>query len=112
MRFVRTFFLAAALLGASAGFAHAAEPDLEEQIAAASTPAQHEAIAGEYRAKATEAREQAKRHRSMAARYGTAKMGMIQRPHCNKLAANFDDNATEYDALADGHAAEAKAGAN
>lgn len=108
MRFVRSLFASAVLLGVSAGFAYAAGTDLENQIATASTPQQHEALASEYRSKAAESRAEAETHRRMAARYGTTKMGLTQKPHCDNIAKRYEENAKDYDALADAEAAEAK----
>ena len=108
MRLVRMLIVSTFVLGAGAGFAHAADTDFENQIAAASTPAQHEELASEYRAQATEAREKAEKHRRMAKRYEQGKSVLSQAGHCNSLAKRYEENAKDYDALADAEAAEAK----
>jgi hypothetical protein len=77
-------------------------------IESASTPQQHMALANHYRAAASEARQQAQQHLDMAKRYGTAKMGAAQKPHCEKIAANLEDSAKQYDELAAGEEAAAK----
>jgi hypothetical protein len=81
-------------------------------IESANTPAQHQALADHFRARAGEARHEAQRHRSMAKSYtgGRAAPSPVagyQSSHCNKLAATFDEQAKEYDALAEIHAKEA-----
>ena len=106
MRLVRTLLLSVVLLGAGAGFAYAAEPEMETEIGAASTPAQHQALADQYKAKAAESREQADYHRRMAKRYEQGKSILSQAGHCSSIAKRLDENAKDYDALA---ATEAKA---
>ena len=109
MRLFRTLVLSMALLGAGPILAQAENHGLAEVLAGtASTPEQHQALADHYRSEATKARSQAELHRRMEKRYGTTKTGAQQKPHCAKLAANLDDMATQYDALAAGHDAQAK----
>ena len=103
MRFVRMLLVGALLLGTLAPAAYAADPDLEAEIAAASTPAQHEALAQQYHAKAADARAAAERHRGMAKVYQSGKSVMSQAPHCTSLARRYDENAADYDALAATH---------
>ncbi len=106
-RLVQTLIISAALLGATTAFAqgHGLEAVL---IESASTPAQHAALAAHYQAQAADARAQAENHLRMAKRYGTAKNGANQKPHCEKLAADYEDMAKNYDALAAGEEAAAK----
>ena len=106
-RLVQTFIMSAALLGATAAFAQTESMD-EALIESASTPAQHEALAAQYQSRAADARKQAETHLRMAKRYGTTKTGLSQKPHCEKLAADFEDMAKNYDALAAGEKAAAK----
>jgi len=105
-RLVQTFVISAALLGATTAFAQG--HDMEAMIGGASTPAQHQALATHYQAQAADARKQAETHRDMAKRYGTTKNGANQKPHCEKLAADYEDVAKNYDALAAGEEAAAK----
>jgi hypothetical protein len=76
-------------------------------IAAAKTPAAHQALADQYSALAAEATEHAKHHEAMGAQYRSDKTkGMAE--HCEKLAQSYKDQATQYEALAKGEAAQAK----
>lgn len=109
MRILRTLVLSMALLGVGPVLAQADGHGLVEVLAGtASTPEQHQALADHYKSEAAKARSQAELHRRMETRYGTTKEGARQKPHCAKLAADLDDMATQYDALAAGHDAEAK----
>lgn len=105
-RIIQVSIISVALLGATAAFAQT--HDLEALIAGASTPAQHEALAEHYKSEAADARKRAENHLRMAKRYGTTKGGARQKPHCEKLAADFEDVAKNYDALAAGEEAAAK----
>ena len=103
------FALVLALSGSAA--LAAGEHGLEEVlIESASTPAQHQALATHFHAKAAAAREEAERHRSMAKSYGGTKLvaAEAQRQHCTDLAQSLDAQAKLYDELAAGHEAEAK----
>jgi len=103
-------FALALALSSSAAFA-AGEHGLEEVlIESAATPAQHQALAAHFHAKAAAAREEAERHRSMAKSYGGTKLVVAeaQRKHCTDLAQSLDAQAKLYDELAAGHEAEAK----
>lgn len=106
-RLVQVFIISAAMIGATAAFAqsHSLEAAL---IEGASTPQMHQALASHYKAAAADARKAAETHRDMAKRYGTTKSGQNQKPHCEKLAADYDDMAKNYDALAAGEEAAAK----
>jgi hypothetical protein len=87
------------------------EHDLEQVlIESADTPAEHQALAAHFRAKAAAARAEAKDHRSMAESYGGTKLvvAAAQRKHCNDIAASLEAQAKSYDELAAAHAAEAE----
>ena len=80
----------------------------EAQIAAAKTPADHEAIAKSYDADAAAAQAEASKHEAMARAYGTAggpkKTGpnsMVR--HCERLVKSYTDAAADYRALAAEH---------
>lgn len=108
-RLAQVFILSAALLGGGTAVSQTGSLDIVEVlIESASTPAEHQALATYYRSRAEDARQQAEKHRNMANRYGTTKGGASRKPHCNKLAASYDDMATEYDALAAGEDVAAK----
>src|SRR5688572_1699967 len=74
---------------------------------AATTPAQHEALATYYRGKADEARAEVTKHRQMALSF-PAKSGSGMTAHCNNLAEAAQKTAVEYDAMAALHDEEAK----
>jgi hypothetical protein len=83
----------------------------DAMIESASTPAQHQEIAGHYKAQAEKARAAAKRHRAMAQVYSGGRMARspsLPGTHCKKLADSYDAQAAEYDALAQAHEAESK----
>jgi hypothetical protein len=83
----------------------------EAQIAAAKTPADHEAIAAKYDAEAKAADEMAANHESMATAYkaSNAKGTQSMAGHCNRLVAQYRDAAKEYRALATEHRSMASA---
>jgi hypothetical protein len=96
---------------AAPSFGAGEEHSLEQiLIESASTPAQHQALASHFRAKAADARAEAKEHRSMADSYGGTKLvvAAAQKKHCNDLATNLEAQAKLYDELAAAHEAEAK----
>ena len=85
----------------------ASEAVTEAQIAAARTPADHEAIAKAYDAKALEAEADARGHEAMARTYktgGTPKgKSAAMVGHCERLTKSYQAAATEYHALAAEH---------
>jgi len=74
---------------------------------AASTPAQHEALAAHYRGKAEAARAEAKRHQEMALSF-PSKGGSGMQAHCQSLTEAAQKSATAYDAMAAMHDEDAK----
>lgn len=77
-------------------------------IEMATTSAQHHAVAKHYTAKAEEARQEMRRHESMARAYGRGRTAKPQmRNHCLQLATNYEQIAAEYDELAKLHEQEA-----
>jgi hypothetical protein len=102
-----------ALLGAllaAPGIGFAQDHDVEQLvIEMAHTPDQHRAVAAHYRAKAEEARKEARRHESMGRIYATQRSAQPQvgRRHCEKLAQNYESIAAEYEELAKFHDGEA-----
>jgi hypothetical protein len=107
----------ALLLGSLAFFAQTAAAQTHENyleelaIEGADTPAQHEALAAHFKAKAADARAEAKRHESMAKSYARRSKPVqaadMQR-HCKKLAEHANSTAAEYDAMAKVHEDQAK----
>ena len=98
-------------LFAAPSFAAGEEHSLEQiLVESASTPAEHQALASHFRAKAAAARAEAKEHRSRAESYGGTKLvvAAAQRKHCNDLATNLEAQAKLYDELAAAHEVEAK----
>ena len=80
----------------------------EAQIAAAKTPADHEAIAKAYDAEAAAAEAKAKAHEGMARTYrtggGTPKASPTAMVgHCDRLMKTYSSAAVEYRALAAEH---------
>lgn len=81
-----------------------------EQIAAARTPAEHEAIAAAYEQEATRLEAKAREHEKMAQAYSSAasKKGMASaamHAHCAKLARQYSDAAKGNRELAKEHRA-------
>ncbi len=76
----------------------------------AHTPADHAALAAHFRAKAADARAEAKRHEGMGRAYSGGKMMDRERMkrHCKKIADDSNAIAAEYDELAKLHDAESK----
>ncbi len=106
MSILRTIAFGAALaLGASAT-AIAADVD-PAAIEAASTPAQHQALATQYRDQAAEASQHAAHHKAMGQRYLGDKYKLYAE-HCEKLEQLYSAQAKEYEALAALHETMAK----
>jgi hypothetical protein len=86
-------------------------PSIESLVVEmAHTPAEHEALAKYYRAKAADARAEASRHEAMGSSYGTGKMTQRAQmeKHCAKIAELDNAMADQYDALAKAHEEAAK----
>ena len=88
----------------------------EAQVAAAKTPADHEAIAKAYDAEAAAAEAKAKAHEGMARTYraggGTPKANPTAMVgHCDRLMKSYSAAAVEYRALAAEHRKLAAGGA-
>ena len=98
-------------LGGCATDAKLSSPSFEQQVEAAKTPTDHQAIAAIYDQKAAEARSQADVHRRMLKTYGagpSGRVGFDARAHCGALVSKYQEIATEYVGLADYHRAMAK----
>lgn len=103
---------ALAMIGAAS--ATPAEPVTQQQIEAARTPEQHEAIARAYEEEAASVEQRAERHAKMAQTYRQAygKSGRASMAsHCERLEKDFRNAAGAYRELAEEHrqmAAQAK----
>jgi hypothetical protein len=81
----------------------------------ADKPANHQAIAVYYRTLASEAREDATKHKAMRGKYrhdhptykSGQDSGQAMAKHCDKLIKNYESTAEEYEALAKLHEAQA-----
>lgn len=87
--------------------------NIEQMIATAKTPAEHEAIAAYYDQQAQAAHAKHEEHLKMKASYEkiphlASKTGLPW--HCSTIAANYQKTATEYEALAKLHRDMAKTG--
>jgi hypothetical protein len=106
-----TFGIVGMLLGTWAPPAHAA--DIDQMIATAKTPADHEAIAKWYDDQAAEAQKKADEHKKMGEEYKKALGGVGSKTHfhehCEALVKNYTAEAKEYRALAAAHREMAKA---
>jgi hypothetical protein len=77
-------------------------------VDSADTPAEHQALARYYRAKAADAKRDAEEHRAMAKHY-IGRPGEVgkMREHCDKIASLDEQVAAQYEAMAKGHEAAA-----
>ena len=95
--------LVAALAMGSAGSAMAADPitddTVEAALAAAKTPADHEALAAYFTAKSKAAQAQVAKHQRMSSLFG-GKGKTAWDGHCRSLMRTFEDQAKDYAALA------------
>jgi hypothetical protein len=111
---LKSALAAAALATMLSVVAYAGDPVVTaEQITAARTPAEHEAIAAAYDQEAARLEAKAKEHEKMAQAYSSAasKKGMgsaSMHAHCAKLAKQYADAANENRELAKEHRAMAK----
>ena len=83
-------------------------PELHQQIESATTVSEHSALAAYYDREAAAARSSAAEHRNRAKKYAlnpNPRLGPNLRAHCNVVATNLDNIATEYDSLAADHRA-------
>ena len=79
---------------------------IEQMIAEAKTPADHEAIAAYYEKKAQEVHKEHAEHKTMSDAYASVsavKMPTGMVAHCNTIAKKYEEIAKEYEALAKLH---------
>jgi len=106
-------FLAAATLPtirAGAQPAVVTDDNLDQMIASAKAPADHEAIAAYYDGEAAEAKKKGDLHRSSADTYRKLKIGkpVYMAEMCDSIAAGFDATAADAEKLAKMHREMAK----
>lgn len=94
-------------LAGCAGVATTPPPAIQQQIEAARTPSDHEALAAYYAKEAVAARARAVDHRAMGRAYSVTppggRGGGSWASHCNATAASYEEIATRYDAMAAEH---------
>ena len=112
---VLVLLAAASLPAVRAGAQPAAVTDdnLDQMIASAKAPADHEAVAAFYEQQAADAKKKAELHRSTAETYRKLKMGKpVDMAHmCDGIAAMWDKIAADDLKLAKAHQKMAKAAA-
>lgn len=98
--------LGTVLLGLPASRAEA-QADLSAKIAAAKTPADHEAIAAEFEQEAKDLEAKAALHADMAKHYGMDQYAHTKKPrlkkHCEELSASLKGAAQQAKELAKAH---------
>ena len=98
--------LSAVLAGCASG-PKPPSPELQQQIEAARTRSDHEALASQYVRQAAEARASAAEHRRMATTYtrmsSSGRGGSAMPAHCNVIASSQDGIAAAYDGMAADH---------
>ena len=81
-------------------------PELQQRIAAARTPADHESLAAHYDFEAAKARATAEEHRKLAQLYRGQPMGGrggSMSNHCNAVVGMYENIANEYGRMAAEH---------
>ncbi len=109
-KFSLVFVAAMAAFSLSNGFAAPAEEFVTPaQIAAARTPADHEAIAKAYEAEAASYDKKIELHKAMEKTYEFVnRVNLAVARHCDRLVTNFESTAQEYRAMAAEHRTMAK----
>lgn len=105
-RLAAMLFLIGVGLSGCAGVTTAPPPAIQQQIEAARTPADHEALATYYVKEARAARVKAVEHRAMGKAYSLSPpggRGGSWSAHCNAAAASYEDIASRFDAMASDH---------
>ena len=94
-------------LSGCAGVATAPSPALQQQIEAARTRADHEALVAYYDRQAAAARANGAEHRKMAksyqGRFASGRGGASMPAHCNAIVSSYESIAAEYDGMAAAH---------
>jgi hypothetical protein len=97
--------LLGALLQPGSRACAAEQADIDQMIASAKTPADHQAIADYYQKQADAAAAKAAEHTKMAKEYKSGSFGAKTHfhEHCETLARIYRSEAKEYAELADEH---------
>lgn len=111
-----SLLLSALVLGVSLALpvqANSATPPVEKLIAElAEKPANHKVLAQYYRDQAAAVTKDLAKHKNMRDNYDhynkSTGPGNAIRMHCDRLIGNLESTKTEYEAMAELHAAEAK----
>ncbi len=93
-------------LAGCAGVSTTPPPAIQQQIEAARTPADHEALAAYYVKEAGSARAKVAEHRAMGKAYTASPpggRGGSWAAHCNATVASYEEIASRYDAMAAEH---------
>lgn len=110
MRAIRLWVLVSVLLAPlSAAWAAGGGVDLA-LIESATTPEQHQALARQFRERASDAKKEAETQRSRAKAYNTTKRAdkVPMAALCQQLATEYEEIAVVYEGLASGEDAAAK----
>lgn len=106
-RLVALLLLIGIGLSGCAGITTTPSPGIQQQIEAARTPADHEALASYYAKESATARTKANDHRSMGRAYLASPVGGrgsgSMPAHCRAAAASYDGLASQFDAMAAEH---------
>lgn len=82
--------------------------NIEQMVASAKTPADHEAIAAYYDKEAAQAGAEVRMHAELAARYKSFPRLSTQAMHCERMAHSYQEAAGDARALAAEHREMAK----
>jgi hypothetical protein len=111
-RRIASAFLLSVAFATCASAADAPPPQLLQQVEAARTGSDYDALATYYDKEAAMARAVAAEHRKMAKSYqgmtGGGRGGASMPAHCNAIASKSDGLAKEYDGMAAGYRQMAK----
>ena len=106
-RIASVLLLIGIALTGCAGVATVPSPALQQQIEAARTRADHEALVTYYDREAAAARTKAAEHRKMARSYQGMVLGgrggSSMPAHCNAIVSSYEGIASEYDGMAASH---------
>lgn len=107
-RFAATLLFVGIGLAGCAGVATTTPPPaIQQQIEAARTPADHEALAAYYVKEAAAARAKVAEHRAMGKAYTVSppggRGGASWAAHCNAIATSYAEIASRFDAMAADH---------
>ena len=106
-RMAAVLLLAGAALSGCAGLVTAPSPALQQQIEAARTRADHEALARYYDGEVANARAKVAEHRKMATGYqgmvSGGRGGGSMPAHCYAIASSYEGIAAQFEGMAASH---------